>query len=87
MNKIFNRATIALSVTAIALYMMCTSCILAFWDKDHDDKTDSDSTEVKTFVDQMMKQFSGRKLKKMQKKMGMMGGNPGGLGGFGGFGL
>ena len=57
MNKIFNRATIALSVTAIALYMMCTSCILAFWDKDHDDKTDSDSTEVKTFVDQMMKQF------------------------------
>ena len=38
-------------------------------------------------MNQMMKQFSGRKLKKMQKKMGMMGGNPGGFGGFGGFGL
>jgi len=38
-------------------------------------------------MNQMMKQFSGRKLKKLQKKMGMMGGNSGGLGGFGGFGF
>ena len=33
-------------------------------------------------MNQMMKQFSGRKLKKMQKKFGM-GGAPGGFGGFG----
>lgn len=38
-------------------------------------------------INQMMKQFSGRKLKKLQKKMGMMGGKTGGLGGFGGFGF
>ena len=39
-------------------------------------------------MNQMMRQFSGRKLKKMQKKMGMMGGSPSGFGGgFGGFGF
>ena len=30
-------------------------------------------------MNQMMKQFSGKKMKKLQKKMGQMGGMPGGL--------
>ena len=38
-------------------------------------------------MNQMMKQFSGKKMKKLQKKMGMLGGKSGGLGGFGGFGF
>ena len=32
-------------------------------------------------MNQMMKQFSGKKMKKLQKKMGQMGGMPGGFGG------
>jgi signal recognition particle subunit SRP54 len=31
-------------------------------------------------MNQMMKQFSGKKMKKLQKKMGQMGGMPGGFG-------
>ena len=32
-------------------------------------------------MNEMMKQFSGKKMKKLQKKMGRMGGMPGGFGG------
>ena len=38
-------------------------------------------------MQQMMKQFSGKKMKKLQRKMGAMGGMPGGFGGMGGFGF
>ncbi|MDO5444949.1 MAG: signal recognition particle protein [Eubacteriales bacterium] len=38
-------------------------------------------------MNQMMKQFSGKKMKKLQKKFGGLGGMPGMGGGFGGFGF
>ena len=56
-KRFSGRVAVALSVMTIVLYSMCTSCILAFWDNDSDKKEDSDSTVVKTFVDQMMKQY------------------------------
>ena len=36
-------------------------------------------------MQQMMKQFSGKNMKKLQKKMGRMPGGFGGMGGFPGF--
>lgn len=55
MKRIFKGSLIAFSVAFLSLTFALSSCIFDGGDKE--DKTDKDSTTVKTFVDQLMKQY------------------------------
>lgn len=58
MKRLFKSSLPILSAILLALSFTVTSCFIFDWDdKEGDEKMDKDSTAVKTFVEQVMKQY------------------------------